>query len=120
MMRGKLAILALAALCAWGCTYAGYPGGYNRAGFSSGTSFIGQEMVYGPMYYEPAPKPITAEEALGMVRNYLASSGNPNLLADRVYDRGDVFEIPVVTRDESLADVFVVDKFSGWIKSYYR
>lgn len=100
-----------------GCTYAGYQRDYG-AGFGPG--MIGPEAVYGPMYYAPAPKPISQEEALAMVNNYLASSKNPNLRAGKPVIEGDSYQVPVRTLDGSLVDIFVVDKFSGWIKSIYK
>lgn len=100
-----------------GCTYAGYQRDY---GLGAGPSLIGPEAVYGPMYYDPAPKPITQDEAVAMANNYLATLRNPNLGLGKPVNQGDSYHIPVVTLDGSLVDIFVVDKFSGWIKSVYK
>ncbi len=100
-----------------GCTYAGYQRDY---GLGAGPGLIGPEAVYGPMYYDPAPKPITQDEAFAMANNYLATFRNPNLSLGKPVNQGDSYHIPVVTLDGSLVDIFVVDKFSGWIKSIYK
>lgn len=116
MNKNAVAALCLAVIMT-GCTYAGYPRDYG-AGYGPG--MIGPEAVYGPMYYSPAPKPITQDEAVTMVNNYLASLKNPNLRSGKPVIQGDSYQIPVRTLDGSLVDIFVVDKFSGWIKSVYK
>ena len=98
-----------------GCTYVPY-----HRDYGTGPGLIGREPVYGPLYYTPGPKPITQDEALAMVNNYLAILRNPNLKAGKPVNQGDSYEIPVRTLDGSLVDIFIVDKFSGWIKSIYR
>jgi hypothetical protein len=116
MNRKSFAVACLALILA-GCTYAGYQRDY-VAGFGPG--LIGPGAVYGPMYYDPAPKPITQDEALAMVNNYLATLRNPNLRPGKPVNQGDSYQIPIRTLDGSLVDIFVIDKFSGWIKSIYK
>ncbi len=116
-MKKKSLPALLLALYLAGCTYAGYQRNY---GLGAGPGLIGPEAVYGPMYYDPAPKPITQDEAFAMANNYLSYLRNPNLGLGKPVDRGDSYHIPVVTLDDSLVDIFVVDKFSGWIKSVYK
>lgn len=116
-MNRKFVAAACLSLILASCSYAGYERNY---GLGSGPGPIGPEAVYGPMYYDPAPKPVTQDEAFAMANNYLASLRNPNLGLGRPVDHGDSYHIPVVSLDGSLVDIFVVDKFSGWIKSIYR
>lgn len=113
-MKNYVAVACLI-LAVAGCTYAGY-----QRNYGAGPGLIGPEAVYGPMYHDPAPKPITQGEALAMVNNYLVSLNNPNLRTGQPVDQGDSYQIPVLTPDNSLVDIFVVDKFSGWIKSIYK
>jgi hypothetical protein len=116
MNKKSVAAACLAVLIA-ACTYVGYQRDY---GAGSGPGLIGPEAVYGPVYYDPGPKPITQDEAVAMVNNYLASLRNPNLGIGKPVNEGDSYQIPIVTLDGSLVDIFVVDKFSGWIKSVYN
>jgi hypothetical protein len=53
------------------------------------------------------------------VEIYLRSSRNPNLKIGEVEDKGPVFEVEIVTKEDSLVDKLVVNKETGWIGSIY-
>ena len=119
MIKKSIAAVCLALLMA-GCAYVPSYTPYQRNYGTYSPGLIGPDAVYGPMYYDPGPKPITQDEAVTMVNRYLASLRNPNLGIGKPVNEGDSYQIPIVTHEGSLVDILVVDKFSGWIKSVYN
>jgi mono/diheme cytochrome c family protein len=97
----------------------GMMGGYGR-GYGMGRGMMGPGYGYGyePQYRLPS-KPLTEKDAGAEVEDYLKSIGNPNLKVGRITDKGNAFEVEVLTKDDSLVDKFLVDKNTGWMKSAY-
>jgi len=77
---------------------------------------------YGPQYrpqYQQPPKPLEEREAKGILENYLNSMRNPNLKLGKINDMGNTFEAEILTKDNSLVDRVLVDKYTGWMRSVY-
>jgi hypothetical protein len=73
---------------------------------------------YGPQYRE-REKPLKEDEAKEMVENYLKNTRNPNLKLGKITEKGAYYEADIVTKDNSLVDKILVDKYSGWMRSAY-
>lgn len=73
---------------------------------------------YGPQYQQPQ-KPLEEKDAKGILENYLRSRRNPNLKLGKVTEKDNYFEAEILTRDNSLVDKIIVDKYSGWMSSIY-
>jgi hypothetical protein len=73
---------------------------------------------YGPQYRQ-REKPLTEDDAKERVENYLKNSRNPNLKLGKVTGKGAYYEADVVTKDNSLVDKVLVDKYTGWMRSVY-
>jgi hypothetical protein len=73
---------------------------------------------YGPQYRE-REKPLTEDEAKEMVEHYLKNTRNPNLKLGKVTAKGAYYEADVETKDNSLVDKILVDKYTGWMRSAY-
>jgi hypothetical protein len=77
---------------------------------------------YGPQYgrqYQQLQKPLDRNQAKQEVENYLSSMRNPNLKLGKVEEKGDSYEINIVTKEGSLVDKILVDKNTGWMRSAY-
>ena len=77
---------------------------------------------YGPQYgprYQRHPRPLVEKDIREMLENYLRSTRNPNLKLGKVTEKGGYFEAEILTKDDSLADKIIVDKYSGWMRSIY-
>ncbi len=71
-----------------------------------------------PMYKQ-SREPMEQEEARNRVQNYLDTRRNPNLKIGEIEDKEKVFEISIVTKDDSLVDKLLVDKRTGSMHSIY-
>ena len=78
----------------------------------------GMEPQYGPQYQQPQ-KPMEEKDARAILENYLRSTKNPNLKLGKVTEKGNYFEAEILTKDNSLVDKIIVDKYSGWMRSIY-
>lgn len=123
----------------WYCPYCGRymgpGGGYGMGpgmmgpGYGMGPGMMGPGMMgpgygpqYGPQYgprYQPPQKPMEEKDARAILENYLRSTRNPNLKLGKVTEKGNYFEAEILTKDNSLADKIIVDKYSGWMRSIY-
>lgn len=129
------------------CPYCGQPmgprGGYGMGpgmmgpGYGMGPGMMGPGMMgpgmmgpgypgYGPQYAPPYPpryqqpqKPMEEKDAKAILENYLASMRNPNLKLGKIKEQGNYFEAEILTKEGSLVDKIVVDKFTGWMRSIY-
>jgi hypothetical protein len=93
-------------------------------GYGMGPGMMGPHYgpQYGPQYppqYQQPRKPMEEKDAKAMLENYLASMRNPNLKLGKVEDKGNAFEGEIVTKDGSLVDKILVDKYTGWMRSVY-
>jgi hypothetical protein len=125
----------------WYCPYCGQymgpGGGYGMGPPMMGPGMIGPHMrghgwmgpgmmgpgygpQYGPQYgYQQPQKPMEEKDAKAILENYLASLRNPNLKLGKVKEKGNAFEGEIVTKDGSLVDKILVDKYTGWMRSVY-
>jgi len=77
---------------------------------------------YGPQYgrqYQQSQKPLDRNQAKHEVENYLGSMRNPNLKLGKIDEKGNNYQINIVTKDGSLVDKILVDKNTGWMRSAY-
>jgi hypothetical protein len=73
---------------------------------------------YGPQYQQPQ-KPLEKSDAETILKNYLASTRNPNLKLGKIEDKGTAFQADILTASNSLVDKILVDKNTGWVHSAY-
>ncbi len=73
---------------------------------------------YGPQYQQPR-KPMEENDAKAMLENYIQSSRNPNLKLGKIKEKDNYFEAEILTKENSLVDKILVDKFTGWMRSIY-
>ena len=63
--------------------------------------------------------PLDQESALKVAERHLAIIGNDNLTVGDIRDRGQDFEVAIVTRNGSLVDKLLINKQTGWLRSAY-
>ncbi len=51
-----------------------------------------------------------------LLNNYVTRTGNANLKAGEVLEKGDIFEATVVTKDGSLVERLEIDKKTGMFR----
>ncbi len=73
---------------------------------------------YGPQYQQPR-KPMEEKDAKAILENYIQSTRNPNLKLGKIKENDNYFEAEIVTKDNSLVDKILVDRFTGWMRSVY-
>ncbi len=93
-------------------------GGMMGRGMGPGMMGPGYGPQYGPQYQQPQ-EPIEEKDARGILENYLNSMRNPNLKLGKIKDVGNTFEAEILTKDNSLVDIILVDKRTGWMRSAY-
>ncbi len=106
--------------------------GYGMGPGMMGPGMMGPGMMgpghpgYGPQYAPPYPpryqqsqKPMEEKDAKAVLENYLQSTRNPNLKLGKITEKGNYFEAEILTKEDSLVDKIVVDKFTGWMRSIY-
>jgi hypothetical protein len=54
-----------------------------------------------------------------MLENYLTSTRNPNLKLGKITEKGAYYEAEIVTKNNSLVDKILVDRYTGWMRSEY-
>ena len=69
--------------------------------------------------YSRSTGALSKEDAGSIVKDYLASTRNPNLKLGEIKDAGNAFEAEIVTKDNSLVDRVLIDKTSGWMRPAY-
>ena len=98
-------------------------------GYGMGPGMMGSGMMgpgyggqygpqYGPQYQQPR-KPMEEKDAKAMLENYLQSTRNPNLKLGKIKEKDNYFEAEILTKENSLVDKILVDKFTGWMRSIY-
>jgi mono/diheme cytochrome c family protein len=126
----------------WNCPYCGNSlssqGGYRMGpgmmgpGYGMGPGMMGRGYGMGPGMmgggYGMGPgtvgrgssaKPLNQQEALKEVEAYLNRLGNPNLKTGKITEKGDDYEIEIVTKDGSLVNRIQVNKSTGQMRSEY-
>jgi hypothetical protein len=99
------------------CPYYGRGYGYGMGPGMMGPGY-GYGYGYGPQYQQPQ-KPLDENQAKESVENYLKSTRNPNLMLGKITERGAYYEAEIVTKDNSLVDKILVDRYTGWMRSEY-
>lgn len=107
----------------------GYGIGPGMMGRGMGPGMMGPGMMgpgyggqYGPQYrpqYQQPQKPMEEKDARAILENYLTSMRNPNLKLGKIMEKDYYFEAEILTKENSLVDKVLVDKFSGWMRSVY-
>ena len=87
-------------------------------GMDPGMMGPGYGNPYEPQYQQPR-KTLEEKEANVILENYLKSTRNPNLKLGKVEDRGNAFEAEILTKEDSLVDKIMLDKYTGWMRSVY-
>lgn len=91
----------------------------NHMGYGMGYGY-----GHGPGYCWTNPADLdrvtSADEAKDEVEAFLGIRKNPNLKAGKVVEKDDVFEVEILTKEDSLADKLIVEKGSGRIFPAYR
>lgn len=87
-------------------------------GMGPGMMGPGYGNPYEPQYQQPR-KALEEREAKVILENYLKSTRNPNLKLGKVEDRGNAFEAEILTKEDSLVDKIMVDKYTGGMRSVY-
>jgi hypothetical protein len=99
----------------------GYGPGYGMGPGMMGPGY-GYGRQYGPQYgrqYQQPQKPLDQNQAKQEVENYLSSMRNPNLKLGKIEEKGNGYQVNIVTKDGSLVDKILVDKNTGWMRSAY-
>jgi hypothetical protein len=73
---------------------------------------------YGPQYQQPR-KPMEEKDAKAMLENYIQSTRNPNLKLGKIKEKDNYSEAEILTKENSLVDKILVDKFTGWMRFIY-
>ena len=63
--------------------------------------------------------PVTEDQAMSLVEDYLESTQNPNLMLGEIAENDDYFEAEITTRNGDLVDRIRVDKYTGRLQSAY-
>lgn len=99
----------------------GHGYGYSMGSGMMGGYGMGPGMMwqYGLGYGRSSKKPIGIKEAETMLKDYIASSRNPNVKLGKIKDVGNAYEAEILTKNNALVDRVLIDKYSGWIRSVY-
>jgi hypothetical protein len=87
-------------------------------GMGPGMMGPGYGYQYGPQSQQPQ-KPLEEKDAKAILEKYLRSNRNPNLKLGKITEQGNYFEVDIITKDGSLVDKILVDRYTGWIRSIY-
>jgi hypothetical protein len=88
-------------------------------GYGMGPGYgYGQGPQYGRQYGQPE-KPLDKDQAKQQVEDYLKSSRNPNLKIGEVKEKGNDYEVNIVTKEGSLVSKVLVNKDTGWMRPAY-
>lgn len=97
-------------------------GGMMGRGMGPGMMGPGSGGQYGPQYgpqYQQPREPMEEKDAKAMLENYIQSTRNPNLKLGKIKEKENYFEAEILTKENSLVDKILVDKFNGWMRSIY-
>ena len=121
--RDTFIILAVVAFLGFGAVAFAYWGmGPGMMGFGMMGPVYEYGQQYGPQYgrqYQQAQKPLDRNQAQQEVENYLRAMGNPNLKLEKIEEKGNSYQVNIVSGDGSLVDKILVDKNTGWMQSPY-
>ncbi len=86
--------------------------------YDMGPGTMGQGYEDEPHYYQNQ-KYLDKKDAAKILKDYLNSRNNPNLMLGKIKDQGSSFEADLLTKDHSLVDKLIVDKNTGRMRSAY-
>lgn len=92
--------------------------GMMHHGWGMGPGMMGPGYGYGPQYQRPQ-KLLEEKDVKAIVENYLKATRNPNLKLGKIKEMESFFEAEILTKEGSLADKIMVDKYTGWMRSIY-
>lgn len=72
----------------------------------------------GPGIMRPQ-KLLEEKDVKAIVENYLKATRNPNLKLGKIKEMESSFEAEILTKEGSLVDKIMVDKYTGWMRSIY-
>lgn len=99
--------------------------GPGMMGYGMGPWMMGRGMgpgMMGPGYWHhhgQGQGPLKEKDAKSIVQNYLKSTRNPNLKLGKIKEVENGYEAEIVTKENSLVDKVLVNKYSGWMRSVY-
>ncbi|MEJ2656170.1 MAG: hypothetical protein P8012_03115 [Desulfobacterales bacterium] len=99
----------------------GYGYGYGMGPGMMGPGY-GYGRQYGPQYgrqYQEPQEPLDQDQAKQEVENYLSSLRNPNLKLGKIEEKGNNYQFDIETKNGSLVDKLLVNKYTGWMRSAY-
>lgn len=87
----------------WYCPWMGGYGGYQSGSGS-------------PSSYNQGGQPLSKVQAQQLLMDHI--QGNPNLKVGKLADKGDFYEVTIVTKKEgALVEMIQVDKKTGWFRN---
>jgi len=102
----------------WYCPYHGQSMG-PRGGYGMGPGMMGPGYQGYEPRYQQSPKPLEEKDVKAILESYLKSMRNPNLKLGKIKEKDSHFEVEILTKENSLVDKILVDKFTGWMRSIY-
>ncbi|HLC25674.1 MAG TPA: hypothetical protein VJM80_02780 [bacterium] len=89
--------------------------GAGSRGFGGpGTGYAGDHHCWQATSATATGQPLTKEQAATLVQNRLTRHGNPNLKVGNVTEKDGLFEVEIVTKDNSLVEKVQINKQTGW------
>jgi hypothetical protein len=98
-----------------------YPG-YGYGGYGMGPGMMGYGYGMGPGYggrYGQSERSLDKDQAKREVEDYLKATRNPNLKVGEVQEKGNDYEVNIVTKEGSLVNKLLVNKDTGWMQPAY-
>ena len=95
---------------------------YGYGGYGVGPGMMGYGYGMGPGYggrYRQSEKPLDKDQAKEEVEDYLNAARNPNLKIGEIQEKGNDYEVNIVTKDGSLVNKLLVNKDTGWMRPAY-
>lgn len=96
----------------YGGWYCPYCGAWQGRGWGMGPGMMGPGMMR-------PQKLLEEKDVKAIVENYLKATRNPNLKLGKIKEMESFFEAEILTKEGSLADKIMVDKYTGWMRSIY-
>ncbi len=93
-------------------------GGMMGRGMKMNPNMMARGWGSGQQYGQPS-KPLKEEDVRSNLENYIKATRNPNLKLGNLTEKENIFEAEIVTKEGSLVDKLMVDKFTGMMRSIY-
>ena len=89
--------------------------GQGPRGFAGlGAGYAGDHPCWQATSATATGQPLTKEQATALVQNRLTRIGNPNLKVGNVTEKDGIFDVEIVTKDNSLVEKAQINKQTGW------